>query len=73
MDQVMDVEKLNEFNFLKEDVEEVGEQSQSLGNDKRRLVHLTEFLKNPYDVCEFIIFPLSLNVTIEEIYQVIFG
>ena len=73
MDQVMDVEKLNEFNFLKEDVEEVGERSQSLDNKKRRLVHLTEFLKNPYDVCEFIIFSLSLNVTIEEIYQVIFG
>ena len=67
----MYIEKLNEFNLLKEDVAEVGLQSQSLDSEKRRLVHLIKFLKDPYDVCEFIIALLFLNVSIKEMYQII--
>ena len=66
----MYIEKLNEFNLLKEDVAEASLQSQSLDSEKRRLVHLIEFLKDPYDACEFIIALLSLNVSIKEIYQI---
>ena len=40
----MDIAKLNEFNVLKGDVAEVGQQSQSLDSEKRRLVNLTEYL-----------------------------
>ena len=36
-----------------------------------KLVHLIEFLKDPYDVWEFIIALLSLNVSTEEMYQII--
>ena len=49
----------------------LGKQCQSLNSEKRILVHLTEFFKEPYDVCEFIIALLSLNVSREEIYQII--
>ena len=51
----MDIEKLNEFNLFKEDVAEVGLQSQSLDGEKRRLIYYIEFLEDPHDVCKFII------------------
>ena len=70
MDKVVDIEKLNEFNLLKEDV---GLQYQSADSEKRRVIHLIEFLKDPFDVCEFIIVLLFLNVSIEEMYQIICG
>ena len=73
MDKVVDIEKLNEFNLLKEDVAKVGLQYQSADSEKRRLIHLIEFLKDPFDVCEFIIVLLFLNVSIEEMYQIICG
>ena len=37
---------------------------------KRRLVHPIEFLKDPYDFCEFVIALLSLNVSIDKISMV---
>ena len=43
MDKVMEIQKLNEFNLLKDEVAEVGLQSQRLDSEKRRLVHLTEY------------------------------
>ena len=49
----------------------LGKQCQSLNSEKRILVHLTEFFMEPYDVCEFIIALLSLNVSREETYQII--
>ena len=42
-----------------------------MDSEKRRLIHSIEFLKDPYNVCEFIIALLSLNVSIEEMHQVI--
>ena len=39
----MEIQKLNEFNLLKDEVAEVGLQSQRLDSEKRRLVHLTEY------------------------------
>ena len=50
----MDIEELGEFNLLKEYVKEVGLQRQSLDSEQRRLVYLIEFLKDPYDIVEFI-------------------
>ena len=44
-----------------------------MDGEERRLVYSIGFLKDPYDVCELIIALLSLNVTIEEMYQVIYG
>ena len=43
MDKVMEIQKLNEFNLLKDEVAEVGLQSQRLDSEKRRLVHLIEY------------------------------
>ena len=37
MGLVVDIQKLSEFNLLKEDVEVVGQQCQSLDSEKRRL------------------------------------
>ena len=55
--------------FLKEDVEKVVWQSQSLGNQNRRLIHSIVLLMDPY---EFIIALLSLlNVSIEEMHQIV--
>ena len=34
MDQALNIEKFNEFNLLKKDVEEAGWQSQSLNSEK---------------------------------------
>ena len=67
LDQVVEIEKFNEFDLLKEGVQEVWLQSQRLDSEKNRLVHLNEFLKDRY-VWEFIITLLSLNVSIEEMY-----
>ena len=66
MDEVFNIEKLSQFNLLKKDIEEVWWQIQSLNSRKRRLVHLTEVLKDPCHVCESIITLLSLNVSIED-------
>ena len=44
-----------------------------MDSEKRRLVDLIEFSKEPYDVCEFIIALLSLYISIEEMYQNIVG
>ena len=67
----MNIEKLNEFNFLKDDVENVWQQS--LDSEKRRLVHLIEFLKDPYDVWDIMIALLSLNLSMKEMYPIICG
>ena len=70
----MDIEKLNEFILIKEEFEEVEWQShQSLDSENRRLLHLIEVLKNPTDVFQLIFALLSLNVSIEKIYQIICG
>ena len=45
----------------------------SLDSEKRRMVHLIQFLKEPYHFWEFIIALLSLNVSIEKMYQIICG
>ena len=42
-----------------------------MDSEKGRLVHSIEFLKDPYDGYEFLIALLSLNVCLEEMYQVI--
>ena len=62
--QVLDIDKADEFNFLKKVVEEVVQNKNSDG-DSKRLEHLTKFLKDTNDVFEFIIALLSLNVSIE--------
>ena len=72
MGQATDIEKLNQFNLLKKE-DEFGKQSQNLGSENWRLVHIIDLLKNPDDVHEFIITLLSLNVSVEEIYQIICG
>ena len=70
----MDIVKLNEFILIKEEFEEVEWQShQSLDSENRRLLHLIEVLKNPTDVFQLIFALLSLNVSIEKIYQIICG
>ena len=43
-----------------------------MDSEQGRLVHSIEFLKNQYDFCEFVIALLSLNISIEEMYQVIY-
>ena len=48
LDQVVEIEKFNEFDLLKESVQEVWLQSQRLDSEKNRLVHLNEFLKDRY-------------------------
>ena len=60
----MDIDKADEFNFLKKVVEEDVQNKNSDG-DSKRLEHLTKFLKDTKDVFEFIIALLSLNVNIE--------
>ena len=67
LDQAVEIEKFNEFNLLKEGIQEVWLQSQWLDSEKNRMVHLNEFLMDRY-VWEFIITLLSLNVSIEEMY-----
>ena len=56
----MDIERVNEFNLLKEEVKEFGQQSKSLDSENKRSEDLIETLKDPIDVCEFIIVLLSL-------------
>ena len=56
----MDIERVNEFNLLKEEVKVFGQQSKSLDSENKRLKDLIETLKNQTDVCEFIIVLLSL-------------
>ena len=56
----MDIEGVNEFNLLKEEVKVFGQQSKSLDSENKRLEDLIETLKNQTDVCEFIIVLLSL-------------
>ena len=56
----MDIERVNEFNLLKEEVKVFGQQSKSLDSENKRLEDLIETLKNQTDVCEFIIVLLSL-------------
>ena len=70
MDQVLVIEKLNE---LRKIWREVAKQSKSLHRESRRLEHLIEFLKLQNDAYEFIFALLSLNVSIDKIYQAIFG
>ena len=48
LDQVVEIEKFNEFDLLKEGVQEVWLQSQRLDSKKNRVVHLNEFLKDRY-------------------------
>ena len=52
MDQVMDIVKLNIFNFLKKGVEEFWYQSKNLDYENRRLEHKVEILKDNCDVCD---------------------
>ena len=49
MGALMNIEKLNEFNFLKEDVDKFGWKSYSSYSEKRRFVHSIEFLKDSFD------------------------
>ena len=70
MDQVLVIEKLNELRNI---WREVAKQSKSLHRESRRLKHLIEFLKLQNDAYEFIFALLSLNVSIDKIYQAIFG
>lgn len=42
MDQEIDVQKVNGFNLLKEEVEEFGHQYKTLESEGRRLEHLVE-------------------------------
>ena len=63
----MDIEKLNEFNLLKEDVEKLGNKAK-LWIVKMRLAHLIEFLKGPY-VWEFTIALLPLNASMKKNFK----
>ena len=69
----MKIEKPDEVNLLKKVAQEVVQQSKKLNSDNRRLEHLIEFLKGATDVFELTIALLSLNISIEKMYQVIFG
>ena len=55
MDQVMNIVKLDKFNFLKKKVEEFGLQSKNVDLENRRQEHKLETLNDPNDVCEGII------------------
>lgn len=55
IDQVIDIEKHNEFNLIKEDVNEAVQQSKSLDIESKKIEWLIDFLKDPNDDCEFII------------------
>ena len=48
LDQAVEIEKFNEFNLLKEGIQEVWLQSQWLDSEKNRMVHLNEFLMDRY-------------------------
>lgn len=50
MDQVLDIEKLEEFNLLRIEVREFGQQSKSLYCHSRRLEHIVDILKDPNNV-----------------------
>ena len=71
IEQVMDIENFSEVNLLKEVVEETVQQI--LDREVRRLEHLTEFLKDSNYVCAFITSWLPLKLSVEKMYQVIFG
>ena len=72
----MDIVKLKDFNLLKKEAEEFGQQSKTLDSENRKLEHLVEILKDPNDFeCMIILFSLdvikivlfSLNVSKEKI------
>ena len=73
MDQVLDIVKLNNFVFLKKEVEEFGQQSQNLDCENRRLEHKVEILKNPNNICECITTFYSFSISKEKIDQVMSG
>ena len=60
MDLVVDIERVSEFDLLKEEVKEFAQQGKSSDSENNRLEDLVETLKDPIDVCEFIIALLSL-------------
>ena len=51
MDQVMDIVKLNKFNFLKK-TDEFRQQSKNVNHENMRIEHAVQILKSPNDVCE---------------------
>ena len=53
MDQVMDIVNLNNFNLLKKGVEKLGQQSNILDYENKRLELKVEILKDSNDVCEY--------------------
>ena len=67
----MDIVKLTKFNFLKEEVEEFGQQSKNLYCENRRLEHKIEILKDPNDNCKCKIALYSCSISKEKIDQVI--
>ena len=69
--QVMEIEKSDEVSWGS--CEEVGQQFKNLDSDSRRLEHLIEFFNDATDVFEFVIALLSLHVSIDKMYQVMFG
>ena len=71
IEQEMDIENFSEVILLKEVVEETVQQI--LDREVRRLKHSTEFLKDPNYVCAFITSLLNSKLSVEKMYQVIFG
>ena len=67
----MDIVKLTKFNFLKEEVEEFGQQSKNLYCENRRLELKIEILKDPNDNCKCIIALYSCSISKEKIDQII--
>ena len=69
----MESEKLNEFSLLKELTVRKLDKKPKFGQGKNRLFYLVKYLKDPYDVYEFIIALLSLNIIKEGMYQIFCG
>ena len=63
MDQVIDIAKLNKFNFLDKEVE-------NLDRKNRRPENKVEILKDSNDVCECIIALFSFSISKEKTDQV---
>ena len=53
MDQVMEIVNLNYFTLFKKGVEELGQQSNILDCENKRLELKVKILKDSNDVCEY--------------------
>ena len=69
MGALMNIEKLNEFNFLKEDVDKLGERAIVRIVKKGDLYIQLNFWRIHLIFCELLIALLSLNLSTEEMYQ----